>query len=97
VEAKRSQIEPETISQARVWDRKNKRYLIAGLCFGCAAQAAWGHAIGFQKINPPCAECIPLIASFDTPGPQGSKWRKCLLKLEYIPEDEVAAILEASR
>lgn len=85
-----ARVEPETLSQAKVWDRKNKRYLIAGLCPLCASQAAWGHSIGFQKIKDPCTECQPLVDAFDTPGPRGSKWRKCLVKLEYLKDKEAA-------
>jgi hypothetical protein len=81
-------IQPETPTQARVWDRKYKRYIVAGLCLICAAQAAWGHSIGFGNINDPCDECQPLVNEFDTPGPRGSKWRKCLEKLEYLAPKE---------
>jgi hypothetical protein len=84
--------DPETPAQARVWDRKCRRYKVAGLCDACAAQAAWGHALGFQNINDPCAECQPLVNALPDAGPRGSKWRKCLIKLEYLSEDEVAEV-----
>jgi hypothetical protein len=84
--------EPETIAQARIWDRKKNRYLIAGLCHPCSCQAAWGHALGFQKIHDPCAECQPIVNAFPNSGPRGSKWRKCLIKLEYMDPAEVAEI-----
>jgi hypothetical protein len=87
--------EPETIGQARVWTRKQGRYEIAGLCVVCAAQAAWGHAIGFQKIHDPCLICQPIVAAFPVPGPKGSKWKKILDKLEYMTEDELSAWLDA--
>lgn len=80
----------ESMSQAKIWDRKNKRYIIAGLCFTCAAQAAWGHALGFEKIKDPCTECQPIVNGFETPGPRGSKWRKCLIKLEYAKHRQEA-------
>ena len=83
--------EPETVTQAKVWDRKRKRYLIAGLCNVCAAQAAWGHALGFGKdrIKEPCNACQPIVDGLPDAGPRGSKWRKCLLKLEYLSDAEV--------
>lgn len=81
--------EAESLAQCRVWDRKKKRYLLAGLCDPCAGQAAWGHQVGFGKISNPCRECQPLVDHFDTPGPEGSKWRKCLIKLEYLSDTEL--------
>lgn len=84
-----SKTEPETIGQARVWTRKMRRYQIAGLCDVCAAQAAWGHAVGFGKINDPCPVCQPIVNALPNPGPKGSKWRKCLVKLEYLTDEEL--------
>lgn len=86
---------PETLGQARTWDRKCRRYVLAGLCHKCAAQAAYGHADGFQKIHDPCDTCQPIVASFDTPGPRGSKWRKILTKLEYMDEEALGAWIDA--
>lgn len=92
---KRRQEAPETLGQARVWQRKNGRYLIAGLCYTCAAQAAWGHAQGFEKIKPPCDECLPVVRIFPTPGPKGSPWKKILDKLEYMSESELSEWLDS--
>ena len=86
--AKRRQIKPETIAQARTWTRKRLRYRRAGLCEVCACQAAWGHQCGFGKINDPCAECQPIVDSLPDAGPRGSKWRKLLLRLEYMTKAE---------
>lgn len=91
---KRHGAEPETIGQARVWQRKQGRYELAGLCPTCASQAAWGHALGFQKIKNPCSQCQPFVSRFDTPGPRGSKWRKILTKLEYLTEEQLGAWLD---
>lgn len=30
----------------------------------CAAQAAWGHQLGFSRSNPPCLKCANVIAGF---------------------------------
>lgn len=85
---------PETLGQARVWMRKQRRYEIAGLCTFCAAQAAWGHSEGFQKIQEPCSRCKPLVDAFPTPGPRKSPWRKILDKLEYMHVDDLGAWLD---
>lgn len=86
---------PETLGQARVWDRKRNRYLIAGLCPPCAAQAAYGHAEGFQDIRNPCAVCQPIVNTFPNAGPRGSKWRKILDKLEYMSEEQLSEWIDA--
>lgn len=81
--------EPETIVQARTWDRKRVRYLIVGLCPSCAAHAAYGHALGFGNIPDPCAECQSIVDTLPTPAGRKLKWRKQLQKLEYtITPDE---------
>lgn len=51
---------PETMIQARTWEVVKNRYLRAGLCLRCAAQAAWGHQCGFRLIHPPCEVCRAL-------------------------------------
>lgn len=48
---------PETPRQAQHWETVKNRYLQAGLCRRCAAQAAWGHQCGFRLIHPPCQVC----------------------------------------
>lgn len=93
--AERRADRPETLGQARVWQRKNGRYLIAGLCTVDAATAAWGHAEGFQHLPPPCSRCQPLVDKFPNAGPRGSKWRKILDKLEYMNEETLGAWLTA--
>jgi hypothetical protein len=79
---------PETKAQARAHARKTKRYRRLGLCHACASQAAWGHQCGFQKIHDPCEKCLPIVATFPTAGPRGSKWRKCLIRIEYMSRAE---------
>lgn len=75
---------PETISQARTWDRVKTLYLRDGLCHACAAQAAWGHQLGFgyvvnrpwgdsARIKAPCRVCAPIVATFPVARPNG--WR----------------------
>jgi hypothetical protein len=73
---------PETLSQAREWQKTLARYLRAGLCHRCAAQAAWAHqtcAGGWSTIHPPCPTCSGIVETFDlaTPNPA---WRKILRK-----------------
>lgn len=48
---------PETISQAVNWTTVKYRYEQAGLCGGCAGQAAYGHQMSFLRIRPPCDSC----------------------------------------
>jgi hypothetical protein len=43
------------------------------LCGRCAAQAAWGHQLGFSRIDPPCGVWEPLVDTFPVDKPGG--WR----------------------
>lgn len=57
---RQSAAEPETLAQARAWDRTKARYVKAGFCHRCASQAAWGHQTGgggYATIKPPCVAC----------------------------------------
>ena len=67
---------PETIHQARTWDGNKNRYIRYGLCVKCASQAAWGHQIGWGRLEHyPCSKCAPIVQGF----PQQSAhpgWRK---------------------
>lgn len=64
---------PETIRQARTWVTTKGHYLELGLCSTCAAQAAYGHQLGFGRANPPCASCLPVILSL--PVNELGEWR----------------------
>lgn len=91
--------EPETPGQAKVWQRKYNRYILAGLCDRDAVAAAWGHAEGFGLLEKsgrvPCTQCQPLVDKFPVAGPRGAKWRKILDKLEYMDEVRLGAWLDA--
>lgn len=65
--------EPETVDQARNWDRVNRLAVRFGLCFSCASQYAWGVQGGFASVRPPCPECAPLVATL--PSPRVNGWR----------------------
>jgi hypothetical protein len=72
----------ETLAQAILWEKVKRRYLAAGLCHKCAAQAAYGHEYGsggWNAIHPPCASCAQLVAMlpYATRNPQ---WRAVLRK-----------------
>lgn len=54
-------VRPETISQAVAWERVKKSALEFGLCPPCAAQLAWGHAVGFATVHPPCPSCTAVV------------------------------------
>jgi len=68
------------------WDRIKARYVGDGLCDACAAQAAYGHQLGWhyhssrewpevdRRIKPPCPACAPIVATFPVAVP-GSPWR----------------------
>ena len=67
---------PETTSQAHHFETNKNRYLNAGLCYVCAAQAGWGHQLGFSRVHPPCDMCAPIVAKF--PFPAVAPWRMTL-------------------
>lgn len=64
---------PESLRQARTFDATKRHYMQLGLCGRCAAQAAWGHQLGFSESKPPCHGCQSIVDTFpvDKPG----KWR----------------------
>lgn len=66
--------QPETLGQAKVWEIVKATYRHVGLCEKCAAQAAWGHQIGFALSNPPCDRCLALVATFPDTAP--GQWRR---------------------
>lgn len=78
---------PETQRQARRWTVTRTHYLLTGLCEACAAQAAWGHQLGFKSsarrnwperdrhIKPPCDCCLAAVNALPVEIP-GSPWRK---------------------
>jgi hypothetical protein len=58
---------PETLRQAQVWEGVKHRYVLAGLCDRCAAQAAWGHqwgAGGWRVLRSPCTGCFEIVGLF---------------------------------
>lgn len=65
----------ETPRQARTFSTVKGHYLTLGLCSPCAAQAAFGHQLGFSRSKPPCNSCRAIIASFpvEEPGPWRSR------------------------
>jgi hypothetical protein len=72
VEAKREL--PESQSQVKEFDRRRRAYREAGLCHACAAQAAFGHQMGFLQVHPPCSSCVPVVMGF--PYPAENSWRR---------------------
>ncbi len=56
---------PETMSETRTWDVTKNHYKRDGLCHRCASQAAWGHQIGFSRLeHAPCSDCAAVVATF---------------------------------
>lgn len=67
---------PETLGQARRWDRVKRNAVRFGLCQRCAAQFAWAHQENtgsFGGAHSPCDDCKPLIASLPVAKVNG--WR----------------------
>ncbi len=69
----RGKDKPETLRQAQTWETVKNRYRTAGLCSGCASQAAWGHQSGLANIAPPCPVCATVVAAF--PAEAVGPWR----------------------
>lgn len=66
--------QPETLNQVRWWDHNKTNYVKNGWCDKCAAQAAWGHQIGFTKIdNGPCEKCVGLPVPAKA-GARAARW-----------------------
>lgn len=63
----------ETLRQATTFEAMRRRYIRLGLCSRCAAQAAFGHQLGFSRSKPPCHECLPIVNKFPTAKP--NQWR----------------------
>lgn len=78
---------PETHRQATTWENTKNKYKGAGLCNGCAGQAAYGHQLGFHKIKPPCeADAGKQVPEEITRrhGDRGARW----LAGEFTPDPE---------
>jgi hypothetical protein len=71
--AKVTRTAPETIYQAQKWDKNKSLYLRAGFCEVCAAQATWGHQLGFSHVKPPCASCTGRVVPGQS-GVRAAKW-----------------------
>lgn len=74
---KRKGDRPETLSQAINWETVKGRYRRAGLCNGCAGQAAYGHQLSFLRIKPPCDACRGLALTervIRQQGQRGQLW-----------------------
>jgi hypothetical protein len=68
----------ETVRQAQRWDLIKRRYVDAGLCERCAAQAAWGHqdnAGGWDDLKSPCDRCALLVSDLPM-ATTNPLWRK---------------------
>ncbi len=78
----RTSTRPETQAQAVQWEKTKRRYLRAGLCQTCAAQAAWAHQFGagsWSLINPPCVDCFEIVALLPYPT-RNPLWRAVVRK-----------------
>lgn len=64
---------PETLGMVNTHECLTRRYVEAGLCLRCAVQAGYGHQLGWGEVNPPCATCKPIVATF--PNVHTAAWR----------------------
>lgn len=74
---KRKGDRPETVRQAQTWQNVKGQYQEAGLCEGCAGQAAYGHQLGFARIQDPCMTCRSVALPdklIDRHGPRAVQW-----------------------
>jgi hypothetical protein len=72
---------PESLGQAGEWERVKSRYLGAGLCHRCSAQAAYAHeggSGGWGRAHPPCVGCVEIVELFPYPTAV-PEWR-CLFR-----------------
>lgn len=58
---KRKGDDPETVRQAIVWQNVKNHYVTLGLCSACSGQAAYGHQLGFARVNDPCGVCRAVV------------------------------------
>jgi hypothetical protein len=78
----RTSTRAETLEQVAEWERTKRRYLQAGLCHKCAAQAAWASEVGaggWNAIHPPCVECVEIVELFAFPT-INPRWRSVARK-----------------
>lgn len=92
---KRKGDRPETLRQAETWENVKNKYVAAGLCNGCAGQAAYGHQMGFHRIQQPCAEDAGKTLPDDLVtrhGDRGARW----LAGEFNPRPEDGRLHEGT-
>jgi hypothetical protein len=65
---------PETLRQAQTWDSVKSKYTGLGWCPQCAAQAAWGHQLGFSNVHDPCPGCMGLPTPDRRGGVRAERW-----------------------
>jgi hypothetical protein len=86
---------PETPSQAITWQTVKAKYVASGLCHACAAQAAWGHQLGFGHpgLRPPCDQCRPRVAALPSRvNSKASAWRRFTAATRRHPQAETVDI-----
>lgn len=64
---------PETQGEAEAFHFTANHYRHLGLCHTCAAQAAYGHQLGFSLIDSPCRVCATVVACM--PKTEVNGWR----------------------
>jgi hypothetical protein len=64
---------PESVEQARNFEKMHSEAVRKGLCSRCASQCAYGRQHGFSTVHPPCGACAFVVASW--PNDRGNGWR----------------------
>lgn len=86
------QDKPESLSQAREFDKTRNHYRRLGLCTRCAPQAAYGHADGFTSVRPPCPECAGVVTAM--PQKEAGHWRSHGRRMgRAVPQNCTSAML----
>lgn len=65
---------PETLRQARDWQKTKDHYLLDGFCDTCSVQAAFGHQIGFSQVAHVCTGCRGKRPTYRWAGEQAHRW-----------------------
>lgn len=84
VQSKVSRSTPETMGQARTWDAIVSKYRLTGFCDRCAAQAAWGHQLGFTHVRP-VGECC---RGREVPPGRGDRARRWAIGAPIVPPEK---------
>ena len=64
----------ESSRQATIWESVRASYAASGFCPSCAAQAAYGHQLGFSQVPSVCDSCRGRKATWRRAGDGARRW-----------------------